>query len=1043
MRSKAHISVLAAATLIFVWIGASWIITRNYYISRISEQVQQSTKLSQIQADNLASNIQTQLNFLQGVPGFFTHAVRVTKAVSHNWEVVAPGKLTYELRKQIWSKNPELNDLDKTLGIASLNFHADLLFVINTDGDAIASSNWDSPESLVGTNYLDRSYYQAARNGRRGQQYAVGRKTHTPGLFMSSPIILNGKFMGVVVAKTNVPDLRFLVNQVDSFVADSNGVIILSHDKNNEMFSLSGAPVNDMSDSDKQAMYLRNNFPEFQIKAWRDEDFGSLLRVEGEENPDVMASKKIPEFGLTIYVKNKLPSFFELKKDQRLFFILFSAIGVLLGMSALGLFTYVRSINIARKSLLKSDLRFKTLESATFEGIVITSEGRIQDANIQLSKILGYKQQELKGLLVQDLIPPEDLERVMENIDNGVESTIEHEILKKNGTRISVESHGQTIFQDGVPLRLTAIRDITERKRINDELRIAATAFESHEGMAITDADSIILQVNSAFADITGYSSEEVVGKTPRILSSGRHDQAFYDAMWQSINNSGKWEGEIWNRRKSGEIYPEHLTITAVKNSQGKVTNYVSTLSDITFAKAAENEIKHLAFYDPLTHLPNRRLLLDRLHHVFASSARNGSMCALLLIDLDNFKNLNDTLGHDIGDLLLQQVSKRLESCVRDEDTVARLGGDEFVVMLECLSGSILEAGEQTKTIGNKILSSLNQSYKLSKHDYHNTPSIGVTLFKGQEYGTDILFKQADIAMYQAKKSGRNTICFFDPKMQEIINARSVIESELRKAVSNREFQLFYQLQVEGKHPHLAFGAEALIRWIHPERGLISPDDFIPVAEETGQILSIGLWVLETACTQLADWSNRPGFENLIIAVNISASQLQQANFPDQVLEVIKRTGANPYRLKLELTESILQTDIESVISKMNILKAQGVGFSLDDFGTGYSSLSYLNQLPLDQLKIDRSFVMNLESGDGSDSICGATISMAHNLKLKVIAEGIETETQSYILVSGHSCDYLQGYFFGRPIPVDQFEVLVEREFTNQEINEGALDFNI
>ena len=532
----------------------------------------------------------------------------------------------------------------------------------------------------------------------------------------------------------------------------------------------------------------------------------------------------------------------------------------------------------------------------------------------------------------------------------------------------------------------------------------------------------VILRVNRAFTEITGYSAEESVGKTPALLNSGRHDAAFFTAMWESVARTGAWQGEIWNRRKCGEIYPEWLMITAVKDKAGTVTNYVGTFSDITARKAAEDEINSLAFFDPLTGLPNRRLLLDRLKQALASSTRNVKYGALLFIDLDHFKNLNDTLGHDIGDLLLQQVAERLTTCVRESDTVARLGGDEFVVMLEDLSGTIQEAVNQAESVGEKILSTLNKTYALGSGEHHSTPSIGIALFADHSEGIDELLKRADLAMYEAKAAGRNTLRFFEPEMQTIVTARAAMEIGLREALANGQFFLHYQAQVTDVCG--VAGAEALVRWRHPLRGTISPTEFIPLAEETGLIQPLGLWVLETACVQLARWAMQPGMAHLTLAVNVSARQFHQTDFVDQVLVVLERTGANPCRLKLELTESLLVTNIDGVIAKMSALKIIGVGFSLDDFGTGYSSLSYLSRLPLDQLKIDRSFVMNIESNDNAAAICAATISLAHALNLKVVAEGVETEAQRYFLNMVHHCDLIQGYLFSRPLPLDEFEAL-------------------
>ncbi|ADL56351.1 diguanylate cyclase/phosphodiesterase with PAS/PAC sensor(s) [Gallionella capsiferriformans ES-2] len=562
-----------------------------------------------------------------------------------------------------------------------------------------------------------------------------------------------------------------------------------------------------------------------------------------------------------------------------------------------------------------------------------------------------------------------------------------------------------------------------KQRETEQELLISATAFEAQDGIMITDSKGVILRVNQAFTDITGYSSEEAVGQTPRLLKSGRHDADFYAAMWQCIKNTGQWSGEIWDRRKNGEIYPKWLTITEVKSFDGSVVHYVSSQVDITARKASEDRIHNLAFYDPLTQLPNRRLLLDRLRHSVSFSLRDGRHVALMFIDLDKFKKINDTLGHDIGDLLLKQVAERTLTCVRTCDTVARLGGDEFVVLLDGLAGNLHEAAAQAKQIGRKIIDTLNQSYDLAGHEYQSGASIGIALFDEHCQTAEDLLKQADIAMYQAKKAGRNTLRFFDPEMQASILARVALEKDFKDALLQEQFYICYQpvISREGR----VAGAEALVRWRHSIRGIVSPADFIPLAEETGLIVPLGNWVLKTACRQLSDWSSRDDTRDLTIAVNVSARQLKQEDFVTTVMGLIEETGANPRRLKLELTESMLVSDAESIIVKMNLLKEAGITFALDDFGTGYSSLAYLSRLPLDQLKVDQSFVRNIETEDSAVVICAATINLAHNLKLKVVAEGVENEAQRYFLSSVHQCDFLQGYLFSKPVAIDEFECFI------------------
>lgn len=588
------------------------------------------------------------------------------------------------------------------------------------------------------------------------------------------------------------------------------------------------------------------------------------------------------------------------------------------------------------------------------------------------------------------------------------------------GTKWTLASYLR-IQYEGEPAVLGWFYDITERKQAEVELKIAASIFDCEIGMLITDADNNIIRANKAFTRITGYSSEEVIGRKPGILKSGRQAHDFYESMWRALEQAGTWEGEIWNRRKNGEVFPEYLTITAVKGSDGKLLNYAATFTDISSSKAAADEIRNLAFFDPLTGLPNRRLLLDRLSQAMASSSRSGKEGALLFIDLDNFKELNDTLGHDVGDMLLKEVAQRLSSSVREGDTVARLGGDEFVVMVEDLSGIPIEAASQVELVGDKILAALNQPYILGAHECRNTPSIGATLFNTYQSSIDELLKQADIAMYQSKTAGRNQLRFFDPKMQESINARVSLEAELRKAIELRQFLLHYQVQVDATGRPV--GAEALIRWAHPERGMITPAQFISLAEESGIIFSLGEWILDAACEQLNAWQTVPEAQDIVLSVNVSPRQFRQTDFAEQVLSAVNRHGIAPRSLKLELTESLFLDDIGEVIATMSILHEKGIQFSLDDFGTGYSSLQYLKQLPLNQLKIDQSFVRDIDTDNSDREIVGTIIAMAKNLKLSVIAEGVETQKQLDLLKDS-GCLFFQGYLFSKPLPRDEFELI-------------------
>ncbi len=552
------------------------------------------------------------------------------------------------------------------------------------------------------------------------------------------------------------------------------------------------------------------------------------------------------------------------------------------------------------------------------------------------------------------------------------------------------------------------------------DLRIAAIAFESQEGIFVTDPQGIILRVNHSFTNITGYSAEEVIGQSPSLLRSDRHDDAFYLQMQQALANTGTWYGEIWNRCKDGTVSPEWLTITAVTTETGEITHYVSTLTDITQRKAAEEEIRHLAYYDALTQLPNRRLLLDRLQQALLTSQRTGRQAALMFIDLDHFKLINDTQGHDKGDILLQEVAQRLLKTVRAGDTVARLGGDEFVVLLEELSLYIDEAATQADAIAKKILHTVNQAYILDNNEVKSSCSIGVVLFTDTKASAEDLMKHADLAMYQAKESGRHAVRFFDPQMHEAVVKRVALEKDLRTGLQQQQLFLLYQPQVN-LHGHI-LGAEALVRWQHPQHGMVSPAEFIPLAEESGLILPLGQWVLQAACEQLARWAQDPAHAHLTLAVNVSGRQLRQADFVQQVLDTLASTGAPAQRLKLELTESLLLDNPQDAITKMTALKQHGVGFSLDDFGTGYSSLAYLRRLPLSQLKIDGSFVRDLVSEPRAVAIVRTIVTLADSLGLQVIAEGVETQEQCDSLAR-NGCHAYQGYLFSKPRTVRELEL--------------------
>jgi diguanylate cyclase (GGDEF)-like protein/PAS domain S-box-containing protein len=683
----------------------------------------------------------------------------------------------------------------------------------------------------------------------------------------------------------------------------------------------------------------------------------------------------------------------------------------------------------AERQLRESEARFRDLfEHSPVAYQSLDEQGGYLDVNDRLCQLLGYSRDELLRLSFCRFFSERTLSLFPDYLSQFLHdgsAEYELELKRKNGSLVTVLLSGAVQRNDkGNFIRAHCIlHDITERKRAEESLRIAAATFETHEAIMVTDAKGDILRVNRAFQTITGYSLDEVVGRNPRILSSGRHDKAFYAGIWQHLLTMGFWEGEIWDRRKSGEIYPKYVTITALKDAQDKTTEYVAIFSDITERKRNEQAIHDLAFYDPLTHLPNRRLLLDRFHQALTASERSKQYGGVLFLDMDKFKVLNDTLGHNYGDLMLIEVAERIKSSVREVDTVARLGGDEFVVLIENMGRTINDVSQKTSLIAEKVRAALAMPYHINQHVHHSSPSIGVCLYCGKTVPVDDLLKHADIAMYQAKSAGRNTVRLFDPVLQRAVELRAELEADLRHAIADQQLQLYYQIQMDSDHHPQ--GAEALIRWMHPVRGMVPPAQFIPLAEESALIQDIGRWVINSACRQLAVWSRSDVTRPLRLAINVSAYQFRMPEFVASIETAVQEHGIDPSRLKLELTESVIVSDIADVVSKMHALKALGIRLSLDDFGTGYSSLSYLKRLPIDQIKIDQSFVRDIASHSNDAVMVKTIIDMAKNFNLNVIAEGVETEAQLAFLKE-NGCLAFQGYLFGKPMPIEQFEALLQ-----------------
>ncbi|RYF02016.1 MAG: EAL domain-containing protein [Comamonadaceae bacterium] len=636
----------------------------------------------------------------------------------------------------------------------------------------------------------------------------------------------------------------------------------------------------------------------------------------------------------------------------------------------------------------------------------------------------------LDGQLLHDVLPLARMARLRPHLDQALAGTtvaFENRIDYDDGPHFRHTTLVPELEHDGsVGAVVIFAYDLTDQKRMEQELNQQRTQLASlvsaiPDMVFLKDARGRYLSCNPVFERYMGRREAAIVGLADDVLLA--HGEA------ERVREFDQRAMEAWQPL----VYEETLTFaedgyvgrfetikTPIRDPQGRVVGVLGVCRDITDRKKAEQEIERLAFYDALTGLPNRRLLLDRLQRAATACQRSQQLGALLFIDLDNFKDLNDTLGHDMGDQLLAQVAGRLVDCVRETDTVARFGGDEFVVMLENLNGAIEQAATQAEHIAEKLLAQLNQPFKLGGAAQHySTPSIGITLFGDQRCSVDELLKRADLAMYQAKAAGRNTQRFFDPGMQAQVNARSQLEADLRQGLARSEFSVHYQPVVD-ERTRLC-GAEALVRWMHPKRGMVSPGEFIALAEQTALILPLGRFVLQQACEQLVRWSRYDDTRHLSISVNVSARQFRQPAFATEVLDILAQTGARPDLLKLELTESLLLGDIEDTVARMAQLKKEGVGFALDDFGTGYSSLSYLKRLPLDQVKIDQSFVRDVLTDPNDAAIVRTILALAKSLDLQVVAEGVETTGQLSFLKL-HGCDGFQGYLFGRPCPVGQFE---------------------
>ncbi|WP_265944902.1 EAL and GGDEF domain-containing protein [Dechloromonas sp. A34] len=691
-------------------------------------------------------------------------------------------------------------------------------------------------------------------------------------------------------------------------------------------------------------------------------------------------------------------------------------------------------------ALEEAELRYRHIFEHASEGIFqSTRDGRYLAANPALARLYGYASTEA---LIADLadierrlyVLPQRRDDFLRQIESqGEVLNFESEVYRQDGSRIWISENahavygpkGEFICYEGT------VQDISERKQSEDHLRLLAMVFSnSNEAIIVTDAANRIVATNPAFTALTGYQPDDVMGKNPRVLSAGTTPPEVFKEMWACLHRDGAWQGELWDRRKTGEAYPKWLSVSLVRDESGRIRNHIGSFIDISELKATQERIQHLAHHDTLTNLPNRFSLHEKLEQAVAFCKRNQMQLALMLIDLDRFKTINDTLGHQAGDELLIQVAQRLSGAVRDSDIVARLGGDEFVVALPGIT-SPADAAH----LADKIAQEISAPYLINGLEQRTTPSIGICLYPDDSQEIGDLLKNADVAMYHAKAKGRGNYQFFTEDMNIATTERMSLESDLRLALARGEFLLHYQPQLDLRSGTIV-GVEALIRWQHPTRGLVPPGDFIPIAEESGMIAAIGDWVLEEACRQLKAWQVR-GIAHIRMSINLSSGQFLDKTLPARIHQLLASNHLSADLLDLEVTESMSMASPDESISVMKTLRASGLTLSIDDFGTGYSSLAYLKLLPINTLKIDRSFVKDIESDPNDADICDVTVLLAHKLGLEVVAEGVETEAQRKFLLS-IGCEKIQGYLISKPLPADQAEMFIRNNSPMSEL--GTID---
>lgn len=982
---KAHSNVLLRGLLLSFIL---WAIGGGFAWQSFQNENERATGIMQSLGTNLAYHTSVSVKNADGA------LVRVSDRFSRQWDYLNSNPLTAnDFLISSFSGLDQLRDV----------------IIMGTTGETIFSHRFD----YEGASEAEKDDFTLHLLLNPQNHLFIGNMFSKNSIGLSRPIYnRKGKLLGYVLAK------------ISSDYLTETYQIGLQHDQHRfALYSPNG-----------RLFSIPENYPfEHNVLAViHGKEVQTTLKPNSQNHNAITTLTKVPDYDLVVSAEIPheavIADWKKLTIAYAIIGIVFSAIILISSTQVHRTLGYLhREIETRRKAENSLKKISQAVEQSPASVIITDTFANIEYVNPKFTETSGYSLADIVGqnprILSSGKVPKTDYTNLWETLLKGEEWRGEFHNKHKDGSFYWESALISAIKNaDGEITHFLAVKeDITLRKQSEDQLELATAVFDAaSEAIMVCDEKNAIEMVNSSFTEITGFALEEVIGQSPSLLKSGRHNDAFYKEMIETLHTKGRWEGEIWNRRKNGEIYPQWLSIKTTLNEEGEVFRYISLFSDITHRKRNEERILYQANYDALTGLPNRSLFLDRLQRAVIRAERSKTQIALLFIDLDRFKNVNDSLGHAYGDLLLQEAASRLTACVRKTDTVARLGGDEFTVVIQDLTDFYL-----IESLVEKVLEQLSAPYSLEQNIAFVSASIGITIFPNDGANVEELLKNADSAMYRAKENGRNLSQFFTAEMNNQATERRALETALHQALEREEFALHYQPIVDTKSGHVS-SCEALLRWHQPEHGNVFPDKFIPLAEDTGLILPIGEWVLLTACREAMIWSKgNPNPPN--ISVNMSSRQFQRLDVVALVKETLAQTGLPAERLTLEITESLLVGDDQTILEQLHGIRKLGIGLSIDDFGTGYSSLSYLRRFPITTLKIDRSFINDVTTNQEAAALVAAILSMAQSLKLKVVAEGVETFEQLEHLRQG-KCEYIQGYYFSPPVPVKAFRKMAKKD---------------